>query len=42
MDGLRALTQRLGRACEYVGDRAFGNLQAEQTLQHLAQARVDR
>jgi hypothetical protein len=27
MDGLRAL----GRACEHVGDRAFGNFQAEQT-----------
>ena len=40
MDGFRALGKRLGRACEHVGDRAFGNLQAEQALQHLRQARV--
>jgi hypothetical protein len=38
--GLRALGKRLGRACEHVGDRGFGNLQAKQALQHLGQARV--
>jgi hypothetical protein len=35
-----SLRNALGRACEHVGDRAFGNLQAEQALQHLGQARV--
>ena len=40
MDCLSALGKGLGSASKHVGDGAFGNLQAEQALQHLGQARI--